>query len=76
MKKQIFVIISIISLVLGMPQSFAEDAQIGTLAMYKLELALMKSADVKVTYDIQEFAGTNKRNPCDRDFFAIWSRKK
>ena len=71
MKKQIFVIISIISLVLGMPQSFAEDVQIGTLAIYKLELALMKSADVKVTYDIQEFAGTNHIKILDGDHFGL-----
>ena len=54
-----------------MPQSFAEDAQIGTLAMYKLELALMKSADVKVTYDIQEFAGTNHIKILDGDHFGL-----
>ena len=71
MKKQIFVIISIISLVLGTPQSFAEDVQIGTPAMYKLELALMKSADVKVTYDIQEFAGTNHIKILDGDHFGL-----
>ena len=54
-----------------MPQSFAEDVQIGTLAIYKLELALMKSADVKVTYDIQEFAGTNHIKILDGDHFGL-----
>ena len=71
MKNQIFVIISIISLVLGTPQSFAEDVQIGTPAMYKLEFVLMKSADVKVIYDIQEFSGTSHIKILDGNHFGL-----